>query len=296
MMPSTRSEPTPNEAGDQAPNKPVLDLKDNAGKIGAIDTLLGVESEGTAKPEKVEPAETEQSISEALAEGESPKPGGESHKPVKTPKTLQELSELTGLKVEDLYGIEIEAAEDGGESHTLGSLKDHAAKQIDYAGRELELQERRVKLENDQVKSRRDLEIILKALPPDSIKPEVMAQAKKEREVYLDREAARVLDVIPEWSDDENKRTDLAGISEHMAQYGFDETHVAQVADHRMLRYMRDNFNRKQLVDKALAKVKPTKLVPKGKKSQPAKSKTPVSATPESKLNEQLSAIDTLIK
>ena len=63
-----------------------------------------------------------------------------------------------------------------------------------------------------------------------------------------------------------------------------------------MLRYMRDNFNRKQLVDKALAKVKPIKLVPKGKKSQPAKPKTPVSATPDSKLDEQLSAIDTLIK
>lgn len=295
-MQSTRSEQIPDKETLDGAHKHVLDLKDNAAKIGAIDTLLGVESEGMAKPEKVEPTEAEQSVSEALAEGESPKPGGESQKPVKTPKTLKELSELTGLKVEDLYGIEIEAAEDGGESHTLGSLKDHAAKQIDYAGRELELSERRVKLESDQVKSRRDLEIILQALPPDSIKPEILAKAKKEREVYLDREAARVLDVIPEWSDGESKRTDLAGISEHMAQYGFEESHVAQVADHRMLRYMRDNFNRKQLVERALAKVKPTKLVPKGKKSQPAVSKKPVSATPDSTLNEQLTAIDKLLK
>lgn len=295
-MRSTQSEQTANKDTEQPAAEPALDLKDNAAKIGAIDALLGVESEGTVKPEKVEPAETEQSVSEALAEAEKPPDGSESKKTVIPPKTLTELAEMSGVSVEDLYAIEIPTQADGAEKLTFGALKDEAAKQIDYAGRELELQERRVTLEHDQVKARQDLEIILNALPPDSIKPEILARAKEERGVYLDREAARVLDVIPEWTDDEKKRTDLAGISEHMAQYGFDESHVAQVADHRMLRYMRDNFNRKQLVDKALAKVKPAKLVPKSKKSQPAKSKTPVTASPNSSLNEQLSAIDNLLK
>lgn len=296
MRQSTQSEATPTDETGKAPAEPTLDLKDNAAKIGAIDALLGVEPDGTAKPERAEPTETEQSVSEALAEGESPKAGDESQKPVKTPKTLTELSELTGVSVEDLYSIEIQGADDNGESHTIGGLKDHAAKQIDYAGRELELAERKVQLENDQVKSRKDLEVILQSLPPESIKPEILTRARQEREAYLGREAARLLDVIPEWGDGEKKSVDLAGIGEHMAQYGFDENHVDQVADHRMLRYMRDNLNRKQLVDKALAKAKPVKLVPKGKKSSPAQAKKPATVDPSSTLNQKLSAIDNLLK
>lgn len=280
---------------EQTQLEPVLDLQDNAAKIGQIDELLGIATEEPAKPEKAAPKEPEQSVSEALAEAEKPTDSGEIQKSVKPPKNLAELSEMTGVKVADLYAIEIPASEDGGENHTLGSLKDEAAKQLDHAGRELALEERRVKLESDQVKSRQDLEIILNALPPDAIKPEVLDRAKKEREIFLDREAARVLDVIPQWNDDEAKRADLVGIGAHMAEYGFNENHVAQVADHRMLRYMRDNFNRKQLVDKALAAVTPVKPVPKTKKSTPANVKAAVSATPDSVLSDKLDAIDKLL-
>ena len=112
----------------------------------------------------------------------------------------------------------------------------------------------------------------------------------------LDREAVRVVDVIPEWSNDETKRADLDSIGEHMEQYGFDKDHIDQIADHRMLRYMRDNFKRMKLVEKALAGVKPIKQIPKSRTSPPARKKPPSQATPASTLNEQLSAIDDLLK
>jgi hypothetical protein len=290
-MESTQSEQTTQKAAE------AVDSQDNAAKIGAIDELLGIEAEGQpAEPEKAKPTEPDTSLSEALAEAEKPPGDGESRKVAKPPKTLTELAERLEVEVKDLYAIEIPAAEDGGESHTLGSLKDEAAKQVDYAGRELALEERRVKLENDQVRARGELEVILSSLPPDAIKPDILKRAKAEREVFLDREAARVLDVIPEWENDQTKRDDLAGIGEHMAQYGFDKNHIDQVADHRMLRYMRDNFNRKRLVDKALAGVKPVKPIPQGTKRQPAKPAATVTATPESSLDEQLTAVDALLK
>ncbi len=292
-MPSTQQEPT--KTDDNA--KPALDTQDNAARMQAVNELLGVKPEETAKPEKDKPdAETEQSVSEALAEAEKPTDRGESQKTVKPPKTLLELSERTGIKVEDLYAIAIPAAEDGGESQTFGKLKDLAAVESDYAGRELQLAERRVKFGNDQAKARQELELVLKSLPEGSIKPEVLATARREREVMLDREAVRVLDVIPEWSNDEAKRTDLAGIGEHMEQYGFEKGHIDLIADHRMLRYMRDNFNRMKLVEKALAGVKPVKKVPKGGAQQPVKPKPKTEATPASSQAEQLDAIDDLLK
>ncbi len=282
--------------GEQAPE---LDTQDNAAKMSAVNKLLGIEPEDTVKPEKEKPdagTETEKSVSEQLAEAEKPTDSGKPQETVKPPKTLIELAELTGIKVEDLYAIEIPAAEDGGESQSFGKLKDLAASESDFAGRELQFEERRVQFGNDQAKARAELETVLKSLPPGAIKPEVLAAARKEREVMLDREAVRVLDVIPEWSNDEIKRADLAGIGEHLVQYGFESGHVDQVADHRMLRYMRDNFTRMKLVEKALAGVKPVKPVPKSKGTQPARRTPKTEITPATSTGVKLDAIDKLLK
>jgi len=265
-MPSTQQQQ--NDAAGET--QPAVDTQDKAATMSEIDSLLGITPEQATPPELEGGAATEQTVAEALAEAERPPDSGESRKTVKPPKTLNELAERTGIKVEDLYAIEIPASEDGGESQSFGSLKDLAASESDHAGRELQLEERRVKFGHDQAKARAELEIVLKSLPEGAIKPEVLAQARREREVMLDREAVRVLDVIPEWSNDDIKRADLVGIGEHMEQYGYEKGHVDQVADHRMLRYMRDNFKRMKLVEKALSGVKPVKQIPKSRASPPA--------------------------
>lgn len=288
-MPLTRQQANDGGATD-------LDSISNAGKIGAVSDLLGLDTGETAKPEKAAPdTETETTVSEALAETEKFTDSDESQQTVKPPKTLAELAERLDVNVADLYAIEVPASEDGGESHTLGSLKDEAAKQVDFAGRELEFEERRVKFGNDQAKARQELELVLAALPEGAIKPEMLATARREREVMLDREDARSIDVIPEWKDNDAKRADLVGIGEHMAQYGFDKSHIDQIFDHRMLRYMRDNLNRMKLVERALDKAKPVKKIPRSKTSAPAKPKVVPTATPASTQKEQVSAIDALL-
>ncbi len=291
-MQSTPQQQTPNNAEEVQ----VLDPQDNAAKMSAVNDLLGIKTEEPAKLERVAPPdkETEKTVSEKLAEGESLTDSGESQETVIPPKNLDELAERLGVKVDDLYAIEFPHNETG-ESLTLGELKDLQATESDFAGRELEFEERRVSFGNDQAKARQELELVLKSLPEGAIKPEVLAKARKEREIMLDRESARVLDVIPEWKDDEARRVDLVGIGEHMEQYGFDKGHIDQIADHRMLRYMRDNFNRKVLVEKALEGVKPVKLVPKGKGTKAAARREAPKASPESSMNDQLDAIDSLI-
>ena len=281
------------QTDDNAPA--VLDTQDNAAKMTAVNELLGINAEEPAKPERAEPdAEGEQSLSERLAEAERPSDRGESQDTVKPPKNLDELAERLGVKIDDLYAIEFPHNETG-ESLTLGALKDLQANESDYAGRELELAEGRVKFGNAQAKARQELGLVLKSRPEGEIKPEVRATARKEREVMLGLEAVRVLDVIPEWSDDDVQRADLAEIGDHMEQYGFDKGHIDQIVDHRMLRYMRDNLRRMKLVERALAGVKPVKSVPKGRTSQPARAKAKVQATPASTQGQQPDAIDKLL-
>ena len=114
--------------------------------------------------------------------------------------------------------------------------------------------------------------------------------------MLLNREAARTLDVIPEWSNDETKATDKAGIAEHLKKYGFSENHLDLISDHRMLRYMRDNYNRMKLVEKAMAQVKDVTPKPKSSSTKPAAPKPKIEATPDSPQSVQLAAIDQLLK
>ncbi len=289
-MPSTQQQPAAEIV------LPPLDVGDNAGKVEQVNELLGITNTETAPPETAMPeVPTELSVAEALAEGENLSDSGEIQKTVTPPKNLDELAEKLGVKVSDLYAIEFPVTQTG-ESRTFGELKDLQANESDFAGRELQFEERRVEFRNDQAKARQELELVLQSLPEGAIKPDILAKARKEREVMLNREAARVIDVIPEWKSDETKRADFSGIGDHLAQYGFDKSHIEQIADHRMLRYMRDNFVRMELVKNALSKVKTVKTVPKGGSSKP-KAATPKNiATPTSTLNEQLAAVDDLIK
>ena len=48
---------------------PTLDTQDNAGRLSAVNDLLGIKTEETAKPERAAPdTEADQSVSEHLAE------------------------------------------------------------------------------------------------------------------------------------------------------------------------------------------------------------------------------------
>lgn len=274
---------------------PVDGNADNAETLDAVTNILGVDP--TAKPvhsEKEEPGTLTEAIVE-LAADESPPDGGESPEPIKTPKNLEELAKRLKVEVKDLYDIEFPDPQTG-ESHTLGKLKDLLATNSDLTGRELQIEERRVTAENEQVQARADLEEILKALPPEAVSPEILAKAREQREAYLDREASRVLDVIPEWSNADTKREEWKAVQEHMADYGYTPSQVDQIADHQMVRYMRDNMRRKTLVDKALSTAKPVKKVAKSTSAKPTPPAKPVTATPQSSLNEQLAAVDKLLK
>ena len=188
-------------------------------------------------------------------------------------------------------------ASEGGESHTLGELKDMLATESDHTGRDLELNERRIAFDSEQVKAKEELAIILRALPPEALTPEVLERVRAERDTHMAQEKQLLLQTIPEWNDVGVKQAELKDISAHMQDYGFQDGQIDLLSDHRMIRYMRDNMQRKQMVERALGKVTAgKKAVPKTKANKPrATAPANQAVKTGSSLGEQVSAISSLL-
>lgn len=179
------------------------------------------------------------------------------------PNDLKALAEKFAAEDKDLYEIAIPFA--NGESRTIGELKDIANKQDDFTVREMKFEESRETREADLMRAQDELRQLMSSLPPESIKPEMIEKVRVKHEATLQVERAATREAIPEWDDEETQKADVQGMMEHLKGYGIPETYLMSIYDHRILKYMRDNWLRQQRVEKALAQVT---------KGQPAKTKT----------------------
>lgn len=174
---------------------------------------------------------------------------------------FNDLAGRLGVELDDLYKLEVSQAEDG-TPVTIENLKDRYAKQADYDLREIEFEERRVKQEAELMQAQEELREIMAAMPDKAIKPEVLQKVRDKHEAQMQLERKRTLEVIPEWQDEQTRTADIEGIAEHLKQYGYPNDYLARVADHRMIKYFRDNMLREQRIRTALSKVKAGKPNP----------------------------------
>lgn len=169
------------------------------------------------------------------------------------PKTFAELAERAGLKVEDLYGIEIPS--DKVKGLTLGKLKDHAADQENFTTRVLQFEEDAARKEAEFGRQTLELQTLLSALPKDALKPEVRDAIRTKLEAAAKLEIERTLQVIPEWSNEAVRTADMKGMIEHLEGFGFEPSYLTKVKDHRTLKFIRASWQREQRIQKALALV-----------------------------------------
>jgi hypothetical protein len=212
--------------------------------------------------DKPEPETAGQGEPEQGQKGEA----GESRKQAK-PKGLQDLAERLNLKPADLYAIEIPMS--SGEPMTLGKLKDLAAESGDLSEREIRFEEDRTRRENELAAAKAELQDLVAALPREALKPEILDKLKRRRDEYTRREKAQTLDAIPEWRDEATRTEEIGGMLEHLKGYGFPESYLGSIIDHRTLRYIRDNWRREQRIRRALDQVEKGKP-PKSARSAPA--------------------------
>jgi hypothetical protein len=171
------------------------------------------------------------------------------------PKKFNDLAERLGIELDDLYKLEVSQAEDGSVV-TVETLKDYYAAQADYSMREIEFEERKTKAESDMLQAQEELRELMAALPEKAIRPEVLQKIREKHAVQATLERRRTLEVIPEWNDAKTRTADLEGMSEHLKQYGYPVNHLERVADHRQIKYIRDNWQRETRIRKALEAVK----------------------------------------
>ncbi len=208
------------------------------------------------------------------------------------PSKFNDLAGKLGIELDDLYKLEVSQADDGS-IVTVETLKDYYAEQADYSMREVEFEERKTKSESAIMQAQEELRELMAALPEKAIRPEVLQKIRDKHDAQGALERKRTLDVIPEWQDAKIRTADLEGMSEHMKQYGYPVNHLERIADHRQIKYIRDNWQREQRIRKALAAVKAGKPNPtsKQKPGNKAPLKSPLTGVERGQSRNRLEAV-----
>lgn len=174
--------------------------------------------------------------------------------PSKPPETMEVLSKRLGFKPEQIYSVKIPLA-DGAEPLTIGQLKDRVGELVDLETRETQFDQRRVRMEGELLRSQAEIRDLLSMIPKEHIKPEVVNKIRQRHEANMAFERRQTLEHIPEWRDEKRAGEDLQGMTDFLGEYGFDETFIASVHDHRALKFIRDMYLRDKRIKNALSKV-----------------------------------------
>lgn len=206
------------------------------------------------------------------------KPAGEKPAAKDTPlKSFNDLAGKLGMKLEDLYKLEV-ADSKTGKKYTVEGLKGLLAEQDDFTVRSLQFDEKVRRKEADFTRAEQELEAVLKSLPPDAIKPEALAKVRRSREERVTLERQRTLEAIPEWGDETVRNTELKGIVEHLESYGLPAIFLLKNFEAGAVRFVRDSWKRAESIRKALESVTERKTPTPGaskvqdKKPKPAPS------------------------
>lgn len=210
------------------------------------------------------------SLAELLAAGEA---GEETETPGGDPATSDGITEKTKpTKFNDLAGVldvdldtlyKLNVSIDGHEEPvTVEMLKDSFKQRREFELDRIEFEETRTSQQAELLRAKTELNEILQSLPKNSVRPDVLQKIRAKHEQTMKAERAKTLEAIPVWKDTDKRTADLAAMSEHLSQYGFSVDYLAQIQDHRLFPYIRDNMLREKRVREALAKVKAAKPAP----------------------------------
>jgi len=252
---------------------------------GLLNFARALEAGGVG--DKIEPDPTDSEPTPSADDPLELPPTDEKKPVISKPKKLKELGAAAKLTDDELYGIEVPSSVEGEKPYTLGELKDFAKEQDDFRLSKLENEQHFRDREAKILRAESELTDILAAIPKDAIPDKLRADLQARRDKAVKEERQRVLDVIPGWQDREVRTQELAAMVEHMKDNGFPEGYLANVLDHRTLRYIRSNMVRERNLKAALAKVQQRKSSTPAKASRPAAQPRPQNANGRPSSREQ---------
>jgi hypothetical protein len=210
---------------------------------------------------------------ETAAEREGEKPRG-------APKNLDELGEALGVKVSDLYNLEVPIGGDAENVKTLGELKDIVKAGTELDLERIEFEESKTKRDTEYRKQAQDIADIVASLPRHMVTDELKEKIFRQRSQIQEREDALVRATIPEWSDGELRAKDWSRMTDYLSEFGFPATFLDNVYDHKVINLVRDAALRKSRLDQALENVRQVKNSGHGKsQNAPKPSRKPSRAS-----------------
>jgi hypothetical protein len=236
---------------------------------GAPNNTQQVQQE---EPRKLSLAELFAEDAEDLDDNGEVRPSSDD--PSKPPETLEAAAKRLGLKPEQVYNVKIPMP-NGAEPLTLGQMKDRVGELVDLESRELQFDQRRMKAEGELLRAQAEMREIMAMVPKDKLNPEVVNKVRQRHEDTMKRERQLTLQHIPDWQDEKRRTEEIQGINDLLSDYGFDETFLTTVVDHRALKFIRDMYLQNRRIKAALARVTndPAKSGqrPSGKAKAPAR-------------------------
>ena len=127
---------------------------------------------------------------------------------------------------------------DGGESQTIGQLKDHYQATVDHNQAVEAWEAHRMRQDNELLVARQALNEFANLI--GDVKPEVMEHVQRQRQANQVSEAAALLKVFPEWADPAVKKAATPDLLQTMKSLGYSEAEFAQIGDHRLIKGLSD--------------------------------------------------------
>lgn len=210
------------------------------------------------------------------------------------PKNLTDLAERLGVKVEELYAIEIPFG-DNAEPKSLGDIKDAFAERDSFEVDRLAWEETKTKKEAEFLRSASELTDIINMLPKSAVSRELLEKVASKRAELVAREEKLTVTAIPEWADEAVEDRDRVSMREHLNDYGFPANYLESVLDHRTLKFIRDATQRKVRIEKALAQVKTVKKPGHKPSGRPGKRAPTTKPRKTRQVNDQVSQVAELL-
>lgn len=223
--------------------------------------------------------------------------GAEKQKQTAKPVSIQEVAEKLGLKVEEVYALEVPLAGDGSKV-TIGQLKDSIDELKTFEVKRLQFEEEKVQFEAGATRAKDELSAIvtkLKGVIPQQHFETLIEAGRAEYANRMNQEKAKVFEYIPEWTNKDTLVKEVSEINEFLEPY-FGKDAFKQFNNAKMIKLIRDATKREQRIKAAIAKM--TELTPTPKSNSrkaPVKTEQPRRMA-GSKVDSRREFIDSLFK
>ncbi len=167
--------------------------------------------------------------------------------------TFKEMADKLGMSKKELYGVEINLGNDSIVS--LGDLKDAFKDYESIKDGQEKFEATKTHEQNEMMIARRQMDQLVQlGQQTGNLTPQIIDQLDKIHGDNVTRERNALLTTLPEWRDSNVRQTDYHEMGQLLGQYGFTQTELEGVVDHRLIKFVHDMTKRVNLVKKATKK------------------------------------------